>query len=325
MKKTFLILLVGGIFSCVPSKKYNDLLQKKLTIDSDFAECQDSLQASQARNKSYSERIETLSSLNRRLKTDSTILSEKLGRTQTLLDEQNQTTERLRKDYKDLLANYSNESNKLSSNLAKKEQQLLELEKSLLNTKSENEKLLSDLTERERRLKELEKIIKSKDSSVVALRNSVTDALLAFKDNGLTVKIKNGKVYVSLSEKLLFGSGSTTVDKKGEDAIKKLAEVLKKQPDVNIMVEGHTDDVPVNKNSGAAFSDNWDLSVLRATEITRILVKEGVSGKRITASGRSQFVPVAEGKTPEVRQMNRRTEIILTPKLDELFKILESE
>jgi chemotaxis protein MotB len=195
----------------------------------------------------------------------------------------------------------------------------------LLNTKSENEKLLSDLTERERRLKELEKIIKSKDSSVVALRNSVTDALLAFKDNGLTVKIKNGKVYVSLSEKLLFGSGSTTVDKKGEDAIKKLAEVLKKQPDVNIMVEGHTDDVPVNKNSGAAFSDNWDLSVLRATEITRILVKEGVSGKRITASGRSQFVPVAEGKTPEVRQMNRRTEIILTPKLDELFKILESE
>jgi len=259
------------------------------------------------------------------LQEDTSLKADNLARTIKLLDEQTATGDRLRKDYKDLLANYSAESNKMSSNLAKKEQQLLDLEKSLMGTKTENDKLLTDLKERELKLKELQKIMKQKDSAVVALRNSVTDALLSFKDNGLTVNVKNGKVYVSLSEKLLFSSGSTNVDKKGEEALKKLGSVLKKQPDVNVMIEGHTDDVPVAKNTNAAFTDNWDLSVLRATEITRILVNEGVKPRKITPAGRAEFSPIAENKTADSRQKNRRTEIILTPKLDELFKILESE
>lgn len=327
MKKYSFLPVVFAMLvaSCVPSKKYNDLLAKKLRLDTDYAECQDSLNANKTKNKQNKDQIGSLNDLVKSLKEDTTLKAEQIARIQKLLDEQTATSDRLRKDYKDLLANYSAESNKNTANLAKKEQQLLDLEKSLQLTRSENEKLLTDLKEREKRVKELEKIMKQKDSAVVALRNSVTDALLSFKDNGLTVNVKNGKVYVSLSEKLLFGSGSTAVDKKGEEALKKLAGVLKNQPDVNVMIEGHTDDVPVAKNANAAFSDNWDLSVLRATEITRILAKEGVKARKITPAGRAEFSPVAEGKTAEARQRNRRTEIILTPKLDELFKILESE
>lgn len=322
------IVSMGALIAlthCVPGKKYNDLLAKKMRLDADYVECQDSLSANQARNTANKQKIESLQSALKSLKEDSVLKSDELNRTKQLLDEQNNISDRLRKDYKDLLASYSAESNKLSSNLAKKEQQLLDLEKSLQQTKKDNDKLLSELKEREKKVKELEKILKQKDSATVALRNIVSDALLAFKDNGLTVNVKNGKVYVSLSEKLLFGSGKTDVDKRGEEALKQLAQVLKKQNDVNIMIEGHTDDVPVSKNTNAAFSDNWDLSVLRATEITRILVKEGIAGKRIVASGRSEYVPIADGKTSDSRQRNRRTEIILTPKLDELFRILESE
>jgi len=322
---SFLIGALALVASCVPSKKYSELLTKKLRLDADFADCQDSLNANRTLNKQKGEEIGSLLNMVKALKEDTALKGDNLQRNQKLLEEQTATGDRLRKDYKDLLSNYSAESNKMSSNLAKKEQQLLDLEKSLMQTKSENDKLLTDLKERESKLRDLQKIMKQKDSAVVALRNSVADALLAFKDNGLTINVKNGKVYVSLSEKLLFVSGSTAVDKKGEEALKKLGSVLKKQPDVNVMIEGHTDDVPVAKNTNAAFSDNWDLSVLRATDITRILVNEGVKPSKITPAGRAEFSPTTESKTAEARQKNRRTEIILTPKLDELFKILETE
>jgi len=136
------------------------------------------------------------------------------------------------------------------------------------------------------------------------------------------VKLKDGKVYVSLSEQLLFKSGSTKVDPKGQEALKKLATVLQEQKDVNVVVEGHTDNVPM-RGTGA-IQDNWDLSALRATEIARLLANNGVTPARITASGRSQYVPVAANDSAPNRAMNRRTEIILTPKLDELFQILDS-
>ncbi|MFN0050003.1 MAG: flagellar motor protein MotB [Cytophagales bacterium] len=311
--------------SCVSSKKHNELLAKKLRLDADFSECQDSLNANKTLNKTKSEQIVNLYNIAKELMLDTTLKADNISRIQKLLEEQTATGDRLRKDYKDLLANYSAESNQMSSNLARKEQQLLDLEKSLMLTKSTNDKLLTDLKERESKLKDLQQIMAQKDSAVLALRNSVTDALLSFKDNGLTVNVKNGKVYVSLSEKLLFGSGSTSVDKKGEEALRKLGSVLKNQPEVNVMIEGHTDDVPVAKNTNAAFRDNWDLSVLRATDITRILIAEGVKPQKITPAGKAEFLPIVDGKSAEIRQKNRRTEIILTPKLDELFKILETQ
>ena len=325
MKKILWIVVVGGFFfnGCVVSKKkFDQLSTKKVRLEADYAEAQDSLNAYKKVNRQNQNAISSLNNLTQRLKNDSISCNDKLGRTQKLLDDQNTISDRLRKDYKDLLANYSAESNKMSSNLAKKEQILLDLEKSLQSTKSDNDKLLTEVKEREKRVKELESVLRKKDSAVVALKNKVTAALLAFNDKDLTINVKNGKVYVSLSEQLLFKSGSTDMDKKGQEALKKLATVLKSQDDINVMIEGHTDDVPVAKGS-ASFSDNWDLSVLRATEIGRILIKEGANPKKITPAGRAEYSPLAEGKTGDARQKNRRTEIILTPKLDELFKILE--
>ncbi|MDX2190150.1 MAG: OmpA family protein [Bacteroidota bacterium] len=319
------IITLGLVLSgCIVSKKKFDALSKKKTLlEADFAECQDSLNNARNKAKLNKDQINALNNSVKKLKSDSTSLNDKLVVALKQFEDQSNISDRLRKDYKDLLASYSAESNKLTSNLAKKEQQLIDLEKSLQDTKAQNDKLAADLKERERKVKELESVLRKKDSAVVAIKNKVTNALLAFDDKDLTVKVKNGKVYVSLSEQLLFKSGSTSVDKKGEDALKKLAGVLKSQDDINVMIEGHTDDVPVSKGS-AAFSDNWDLSVLRATEIARILIKEGADPKKVIPSGRSQYSPVAEGKTSEARQKNRRTEIILSPKLDELFKMLEA-
>jgi chemotaxis protein MotB len=147
---------------------------------------------------------------------------------------------------------------------------------------------------------------------------------MGFENQGLAVTQKNGKVYVSLEEKLLFKSGSTVVDPKGAAALKKLSGVLEQNPDINVMIEGHTDDVPVI--AGSTYKDNWDLSVLRATSIVRILLDGSkINPERLTTAGRSQYQPVEPAKTAESRQKNRRTEIILSPKLDELYKLVEGK
>ncbi len=190
-------------------------------------------------------------------------------------------------------------------------------------TKSQVDQLSADLKVREARLAELQRILDEKDQAVKNLRSKVSNALLGFNDKDLTINVRNGKVYVSLAEQLLFNSGSTKVDPKGVEALKKLAQVLQEQKDVNVVVEGHTDDVPISKGT-VGMQDNWDLSVLRATEITRILTNTGVAPERVTPSGRSKYVPLETASTKEARQKNRRTEIILTPNLDELFQILET-
>lgn len=206
--------------------------------------------------------------------------------------------------------------------LKKKEASLSALEKSLNEKKIKLDRLTAELNKRDARLKELESILFKKDSVVRALRNVVSDALLGFEGEGLSVDIRNGKVYVSLEENLLFPSGSTIVNARGKEALKKLAQVLERNPDINITIEGHTDNVPYK--SKGEIKDNWDLSVMRATAIIRILLEnKGIDPKRLTAAGKGEFSPVASNKTTEGRAKNRRTEIILTPKLDELFKILE--
>ena len=179
-----------------------------------------------------------------------------------------------------------------------------------------------ELAERNSRLIELQNILEQKDQAVKDLKNRVINALTGFNNNGLTVHEKNGKVYVSMEEKLLFNTGQWDVDPNGRKALYEISSLLAENPDINIMVEGHTDDVPM-RGSGDV-KNNWDLSVMRATAVTKILTEnKQIDPKRIIASGRSEFVPLSNGKTPEARQMNRRTEIILTPKLDELLKIIE--
>ncbi|MGA1307490.1 MAG: OmpA family protein [Candidatus Kapaibacteriota bacterium] len=190
--------------------------------------------------------------------------------------------------------------------------------KSLL---SQLEKAEEDLFARETKLRDLQALMKQRDSSMNALRESVEKSLLGFKDSGLEIEVKNGKVYVKMSNQLLFKSGSTSIDKRGREALQQLATVLAQQTEISIMIEGHTDNVPINSSR---FADNWDLSVLRSTEVARILtIENGIDPKRIIASGRSEFIPISELNDPESRAKNRRTEIILSPKLDELLNLVK--
>jgi chemotaxis protein MotB len=181
------------------------------------------------------------------------------------------------------------------------------------------EKLLAS---RENALNDLKKVVARQDSITNRLNNILRDALLGFKSDELSVYIKNGKVYVSLSDKLLFKSGSAAVETKGTEALKVLADVLNKNNNIDILVEGHTDTIPIKT---ALYHDNWDLSAARAISIVRILTDEyQIAPTRLTASGRGEFSPRATNSTQEGRASNRRTEIILSPKLDELMKLLNS-
>ncbi|RTQ50323.1 cell envelope biogenesis protein OmpA [Hymenobacter gummosus] len=258
---------------------------------------------------------------NRRLISDSTQTGNVLRRTQSLYRELSDTYDKLIKNNEKVLANKTADYQKIAQDLARREAELGELSANLNKSRTEIDKLSADVKSREQRLAELEKALAEKDAAVNALKTKVSNALLAFKSSELQVKVKDGKVYVSLSEQLLFKSGSTKVDPKGQEALTKLAGVLKEQRDVNVVVEGHTDNVPILRGT-AGMQDNWDLSALRATEIARLLTNGGVQPERVTASGRSQYVPVAQNDSAPNKALNRRTEIILTPKLDELFQIL---
>jgi chemotaxis protein MotB len=191
----------------------------------------------------------------------------------------------------------------------------------LHKSSSQVSQLSSDLQKREARLKEVEDILKRRDEATNALKAKLQQALLGFQQSGLSVDIRDGKVYVSLTDKLLFPSGSIVIDDKGKSALKQVAAVLNKEPNINLAIEGHTDDKKV-LNLGQ-IKDNWDLSVLRATSVSRYMVEtENMDPRRITATGKGQYQPIDLGNTPEARARNRRIEIVLTPKLDELYNLI---
>ena len=195
------------------------------------------------------------------------------------------------------------------------------LNNNLTSTNSKMSQLSSDLKKREERLKEVEDILRKRDEATNALKEKLQKALLGFQQNGLTVDIRNGKVYVSLTDKLLFPSGSIIIDERGKAALKQLAAVLNKEPDINMAVEGHTDDKKVI-NLGQ-IKDNWDLSVLRATSVTRYLTEvEKIDPHRLTATGKSQYQPIDPADNNDARTKNRRIEIVLSPKLDELYDLI---
>ena len=190
------------------------------------------------------------------------------------------------------------------------------------NSSTEINKLVENLKKREARLIEVEEILRKRDEAANALKNKLSNALLGFKQSGLSVDIREGKVYVSLTDKLLFPSGSIIIDEKGRQVLQELAKVLKTQPEINISVEGHTDNQRV-KNLGQ-IKDNWDLSVLRATSVVRYLTDDQkIENNRITATGKGEFQPLATGNAADVRSRNRRIEIVLSPKLDELYNLIK--
>jgi chemotaxis protein MotB len=176
------------------------------------------------------------------------------------------------------------------------------------------------IADQAKRLKAFQDKVQAQNDVMLKLKNSIADALVNYSSDELYVYIKDGNVYVSLEEKLVFKSGSATVDPKGQEALKSLAGVIKNTPNVVVLIEGHTDDQPIKTN---LFKDNWDLSTARATSIVRILTTDfGFDPNRITASGKSYFHPVKTNETPEGRASNRRTEVILSPDLKELYKLI---
>ena len=209
----------------------------------------------------------------------------------------------------------------LNSKVSKLSNQNSQLGQESANQQNQLSQSEQSLQRQQQRLLKLQTLLEQQKNKSDQLKNKMTEALKGFSKNDLSVNQKNGKVYVSLSENLLFPSASAVVNPKGVEALSKLAEVLNLNSDVAVNIEGHTDSIPIR----GKYKDNWDLSTARANSIVRILVDTyKVDPVRVIASGHSFFDPLASNATSEGRGVNRRTEIILSPKLEEMYKLLEN-
>lgn len=337
LKTLSLAALIGcSLFSCVPAKQYN-LLKDNNT------KCEEERGRTNRENDSLKIRVRELTSGNVVLEREKAALISDSTKRQIAFVGLTQDYTKLQDRYNDLnlahdalLKGTQSEAKKLLAEIQKAQSLLMQREDSLralegqLNTRSlkltsaqsQMDSLLRHLNEKNTALVELQAMLDKKDSISNALRQKVRNALTGFEGKGLTITQKNGMVYVSMEDKLLFKSGSFEIDSRGADAIRELANVLAQNADINIVVEGHTDDVPYQGRG--ELKDNWDLSVKRATTVVRLLTdNKGINPTRITGAGRSQYLPVDAEKTAQARQKNRRTEIILTPNLDELMQIVE--
>jgi len=331
-----LALLALMIQACVPGRQYEEAKAAREKCDAELAELKSRYETFTAKEKELNIRVEELGRQVKSLSSDTTNMGTSLRRLTNAYERLNKTYDQLLEKNNLLMQGKEEDNRKLmgqyqltQEELQKKEDRLRLLETDLEKRQEEVQRLEVEmkaaeeaLSAKEARVNELERLIASKDSAMIQLRTRVSEALQGFQDNGLSVSTRNGKVYVSLEERLLFESGSTVVDPKGVDALKKLAKVLEREADVTVLIEGHTDNVPIKS---ATIKDNWDLSVLRATSIVRILTSNSkIDPQRLTAAGRGEFFPIDKANTPEARKKNRRTEIILTPNLDKLFELINS-
>lgn len=324
------IFALTALISCVPARQLEESKAKLTTCETELAALKKATQESGAKLAELQSQVTKDEQYLNGLRRDTLINGSNLRNMTSKYDKLNLLNDQLQDRLSKLLNGSEKDNAKLSGDLQLTQEQLLRkqdelrtLEGKLNNQKVDLDNLGTELKKREARVNELEDILKKKDQAAADLRKKLSDALIGFENKGLTITQKNGKVYVSLDESLLFASGKTNVEPKGIEALKNVARVLEQNVDINVMVEGHTDDVPM-KGLGE-IKDNWDLSVMRATSVTKILLTNAkIDGERITSAGRGEFFPLDKGKTPEARKKNRRTEIILTPKLDELLKVLET-
>ncbi|MCQ2285808.1 MAG: OmpA family protein [Bacteroidales bacterium] len=313
---TLVVVLLIGLSSCVTKQKYQELESQYQNCNKDLVAMTAEKMDFENSSKELKTEVDLLKSQIEKLKGDTLSISRKLKQSE-------RDYAKARKDYDDLLNDFSElnknnnaEINSLLADVDKMKQQLNEREKEL-DAKS------AELAEKEQRLNELQRILDQKDAEVRSLKEKVANALKGFEDSGLNVYEKNGKVYVSLNDKLLFASAKWEVEAAGDEALKEVAKILENDTTINVLIEGHTDNVPF-KGQGQV-KDNWDLSVMRATSVVKSLLKHGdIAPERISASGRGEYFPIDTEDTPEARAKNRRTEIILTPKLDELFQIINN-
>jgi chemotaxis protein MotB len=324
----FILLAVFSI-SCVSGKKFSSLQDtSKQFMNERDAFKTDNIQL-EMQNKELTAK---LAALEKQISTVNQDITAAQNERDKAVEDYNRISSKyteLQNAQEDLIKGNVKETQKLltelqaaQENLQKKEDLLRQLGQNLDTKKAALDELNFELEKRNARMAELEKILDAQKKIVKDLKSKVSEALLGFENNGLTVTTKNGKVYVSLDEKLLFKSASWDIDANGKNALKKLAGVLEKNPDIQVMIEGHTDNVPYNPGN-SQLKDNWDLSVKRATTVVRVLLEGSkIDAKRLTASGRSQYLPVDERNTSDARQKNRRTEIILTPDLTELYNLI---
>ncbi|MCB4799051.1 OmpA family protein [Neotamlana laminarinivorans] len=313
-KTSFLLLFAVIITSCVSPKVYKELEDKYNTLK---------------------EENRDLATNNEMLQSARTIAENELKQLKTAYNEAIIERDKLRADYAATKANLDalkasyealekNSSAAIAKNSEKNRELLAQLEAkedALAAESARLENLKNALAERSNRVAELEKVISDKDAAMSALKEAISHALTDFEGKGLTVEQRDGKVYVSMENKLLFSSGSWAVGSEGRRAVQQLGSVLGNNPDIAVLIEGHTDNVPYSGNG--PLTTNWDLSTKRATAIVNILRENPqITPENLTAAGRGEFAPVATNTTPEGRAKNRRIEVILTPKLDELSKLL---
>jgi chemotaxis protein MotB len=318
---TFLILIsiTIGLYSCVPARKLEETEAKLKQCENDMSAAKTRADELEKASKDMEKELRTLKEANTALKGDTTILGTSLRVMKIQYDKINDLNREIQRQLELLRKGSEEDSKKLAGDLEVTRKELLMKEESLKLTERELDLKKHDLEDREKRIKELEALIAKKDESVKALQKLIEDALLSFKDKGLTVETKNGKVYVSMEAKLLFASGKYNVDQEGKEALIKLAKILETQKDLEVLIEGHTDTDALK--SANVPTDNWELSVLRSTSVAKLMLKESkMEPKRITAAGRSEFVPISTDKAK-----NRRIEIILIPNLDELYKLIEEK
>lgn len=328
-KIVYIVIGVALLGSCVPTSEFTQLSQKSNSLQSERDDLMAENEYLTVENREMRAKIGFVEEQQKKIVEDSIRIHKKVVELQNEIAQLDRKYKDLESTHDALLRGNARETRRLlnelqttQEDLSRKQQLLKELQANVTGQRQDVNRLQAELEARNARLMEMEDMLYQKDRVLDDLREKVADALLGFEGQGLTVTRKDGKVYVSLDEKLLFKSGSTVVDPNGVRALKQLAVVLANNRDIDIMIEGHTDDVPFRK--GSSIKDNWDLSVMRATSIVRILLDgSGIDPTRLTVAGRGEFLPVDSASTTEARRKNRRTEIILSPDLSEIFKILE--
>tara|TARA_B110000459_G_scaffold52697_2_gene58660 strand:- start:4082 stop:5077 length:996 start_codon:yes stop_codon:yes gene_type:complete len=331
MKKlSLLIVLLVMLGSCVTSKKYDELNALSDKHLSDRRDVEEKLaNITNERDECLRVKEKLVNDCNLIKSERNQLLTDK-KQLESLVEEYKKLNDDLFSSKKSLLDEASSNQKILADKLALKEKELnaISAAQEVLDEKLQAREAQLVLLEEENqaqsnRIKELEDRLKEKDLALQNLKTNISDALKGFSSDEISVEEKNGNLYVSLSEKLLFSSGSFAIDIKGKDAISKLGQVLSNQTDFNIVVEGHTDNDPFN-GSGVLI-DNWDLSVKRATSVVRILTQNGgVLPENVSASGRGEFIPLNENSNPIEKAKNRRTEIVLKPNLDRIMNLLNN-
>ena len=326
---SLIILSIFLISSCITPKVYNELLDKHEIAKKNLTK-NEKLILELRENLDDKERdITNLNALVEQLRKDSIALNNDLVACQKKYDDLSTTYDLLTSKSSRYMAEKAKETKELLNQLETTQSELFakedQLNKSTLELEEKERKLLDSQNElelRSLRVAELEAIINRKDSMVTALKQKISKALIGLEGDGLTIEQRNGKVYISLEEDLLFASGKYEINQTGKQALDKLSDALSYQKDLEILVEGHTDSIPLSGRG--LVKDNWDLSVMRATSVVKRLTSNAnLDPTQLIAAGRSEFVPISSNETSEGRGENRRIEMILSPNLDDLFKLLE--